>query len=315
MKFFEKHKKMKILGIIILLIFLFIVWLCASIIIKMTGGAVKIVDREDISEEELLSDKVPIIREEQIEDSVFNVLLIGSDSRSPDEESGRSDSMMLVSLNVTKNKATIVSFMRDSLVEIEGYGLTKLGHSYAYGGVGLTINTINQTYDLDIQNYITINFDNLEDVIDKLGGVEVPISAEEAAYYRRNGRSYIVEGVNLLDGEDALKHARNRSLDNDFGRTRRQRSVMNGIYRKVMENKDPADVLVLIKYCMEQVRTNMEVDFIYDMVMLVLSKDNLLVQQTSIPAAGTYTNETYDGMSVLNVDIEANKEVLRRFLY
>ena len=67
---------------------------------------------------------------------------------------------MLVSYNEFENKASIVSFMRDSLVEVPGYGQTKLGHSY--GGVGLTINTINKVYDLDIQNYVTINFENMQ---------------------------------------------------------------------------------------------------------------------------------------------------------
>lgn len=315
MKFFEKHKKRKILGIIILLILLVIFWIYGSIIATLREGTVAVVEKEEIDEETLLSENVPIIKEEQKEDYVFNVLLIGTDSRDPDAEMGRSDTMMLVSFNQLENKATIVSFMRDSLVEIPGYGLTKLGHSYAYGGAGLTINTLNQTYDLDIQNYITINFENLKNVIDKIGGTEVPITAEEAAYYQQRGYTNIHEGVNVLNGEEALVHARNRTLDSDFGRTRRQRSVMNGIYRKVMSNKDPADLLALVNFCLTQVKTNMDVNTIYDMATKVLALDDLTVQQTSVPAVGTYTGETYNGMSVLQVDIDANKAVLEEFLY
>ena len=315
MKFFEKHKKRKILGIIILLILLVIFWIYGSIIATLREGTVAVVEKEEIDEETLLSENVPIIKEEQKEDYVFNVLLISTDSRDPDAEMGRSDTMMLVSFNQLENKATIVSFMRDSLVEIPGYGLTKLGHSYAYGGAGLTINTLNQTYDLDIQNYITINFENLKNVIDKIGGIEVPITAEEAALYHQYGNTDIYEGVNVLNGEEALMHARNRTLDSDFGRTRRQRSVMNGIYRKVMSNKDPADLLTLVNFCLGQVKTNMDVNTIYDMATKVLALDNLTVQQTSVPAVGTYTGETYNGMSVLQVDIDANKAVLEEFLY
>lgn len=315
MKFFEKHKKRKILGIILILILLIIFGIYGSIIATLRKGTVSVVEKEEIDEEALLSENVPIIKEEQKEDYVFNVLLIGTDSRDPDAEMGRSDTMMLVSFNQLENKATIVSFMRDSLVEIPGYGLTKLGHSYAYGGAGLTINTLNQTYDLDIQNYITINFENLKNVIDKIGGIEVPITAEEAALYQQYGHTGIYEGVNVLNGEEALMHARNRTLDSDFGRTRRQRSVMNGIYRKVMSNKDPADLLALVNFCLTQVKTNMDVNTIYDMATKVLALDNLTVQQTSVPAAGTYSGETYNGMSVLQVDIDANKAVLEEFLY
>ena len=315
MKFFQKHKKRKILAIIMILVLLFIIGLYASIIMTLREGTVKVVEEEELDEETLLSENVPIIKEEQLQKHVFNVLLVGTDSRDPNAEKGRSDTMMLVSFNQRENKATIVSFMRDSLLNVPGYGKTKLGHSYAYGGAGLTINTINKTYDLDIQNYVTINFENLQNVIDKLGGIEVPITAEEAELYNAYGYTNIREGINVLNGEEALMHARNRTLDSDFGRTRRQRSVMNGIYRKVMSNKDPSSVMSLIQYCLTQVKTNMDVDTIYDMATKVLAIEDLTVQQTSVPAAGTYSGGTYQGMSVLNVDVDANKKLLQDFLY
>lgn len=298
-----------------ILVLLFIIGLYASIIMTLREGTVKVVEEEELDEETLLSENVPIIKEEQLQKHVFNVLLVGTDSRDPNAEKGRSDTMMLVSFNQRENKATIVSFMRDSLLNVPGYGKTKLGHSYAYGGAGLTINTINKTYDLDIQNYVTINFENLQNVIDKLGGIEVPITAEEAELYNAYGYKNIQEGINVLNGEEALMHARNRTLDSDFGRTRRQRSVMNGIYRKVMSNKDPASVMSLIQYCLTQVKTNMDVNTIYDMATKVLAIEDLTVQQTSVPAAGTYSGGTYQGMSVLNVDVDANKKLLQEFLY
>ena len=90
---------------------------------------------------------------------------------------------------------------------------------YAYGGVGLTINTINKTYDLDIQNYITISFDDLVNVIDEIGGVTVFISEEEVAYYRENGMPDIQAGDDT-DRSQALAHSRNRTLGNDFERNK-----------------------------------------------------------------------------------------------
>lgn len=315
MKFFEKHKKRKVIGIVLAALLLFIAGTFLSIVWTLHEGKVIIVEEEEVDEETLLSENVPIFKEEQIKPEVFNVLLIGEDSRNPEEETGRSDAMLLISLNEEDSKATIISFMRDSLLEIPGYGKTKLGHSYAYGGAGLTINTLNQTYGLDIQYYVTINFENLVNVIDKLGGIEVPFTAEEAKLYRQYGMKDAVEGVNQLTGEEALMHSRNRSIDSDFGRTRRQRSILNGIYRKVKEKKAPADILVLVNYCLTQVKTNMEVNMIYDMTTKVLGMENLVVKQTSIPAENTYTYDSYEGMSVLQVDIEANKEVLEEYLY
>ena len=312
MKFFKEHKKIKILLIILLVLILAVVGVCAYLLWQIYHDSVGVKDPEDFDP---TASQVAIAKEEIQDEDVFNVLLVGTDSRDPNTDMGRSDSIMLVSYNAKEKKATLASFLRDSLVDIDGYGKSRLGHTYAYGGVGLTINTINKTYDLDIQNYVTISFDNLVNVIDKLGGIEVPITAEEAEYYRSNGMPNIQEGVNLLTGTQALAHARNRSLDNDFGRTRRQRSVMNGIYRKVMEEKDPAALLSIINFCMTQVKTNMAINDIYDMATEVLAVEDLRVQQISVPAEGTYQFIDYEGMAVLEIDFEANKKNIREYLY
>ena len=220
MKFFKEHKKIKILAVILLAIILMVVGVCAFLLRQIYKDSVAVKEPEDVDP---TASQVAIAREEIQDEEVFNVLLVGTDSRDPNTDMGRSDSIMLVSYNAKEKKATLASFLRDSLVEIDGYGKSRLGHTYAYGGVGLTINTINKVYGLDIQNYITISFDNLVNVIDNLGGIEVPFTAEEAEYYRANGMPDAQEGINLLTGTQALSHARNRSLDNDFGRTRRRK--------------------------------------------------------------------------------------------
>ena len=312
MKFFRKHKKRKIIGIVILAVILLIVGVYGSIIWKFYKDTVDIVPADEVDPK---AKSVKIAEADQKDDEVYNVLLVGTDSRDPNSDMGRSESMMLVSFNKKENKSTVVSFLRDSLVDIDGYGKSRLGHTYAYGGVGLTINTINKTYDLDIQNYITINFENLVGIIDEIGGVKVYISEEEAEYYRQNGMPDIQSGDVILTGSQALAHARNRTLGSDFERTRRQRSVMYGIYRKVMEDKDPSSILSLINYCMNQVETNMSVTEIYDMAKDVLAVDNLKMQQASLPQDGTYTDITYEGMAVLEIDFDANKKFLEELLY
>lgn len=312
MKFFRKHKKRKIAGIIILLIVLLIGGIYGSIWWKFYGDSVGVVSADKVDPN---AKKVKIAKEKRKDKDVYNVLLVGTDSRDPDADRGRSDSMMMVSFNKKEGKSTAISFLRDSLVDIDGHGKSRLGHTYAYGGVGLTINTINKTYDLDIQNYITISFDDLVNVIDEIGGVTVFISEEEAAYYRENGMPDIQAGDVTLTGSQALAHARNRTLGNDFERTRRQRSVMYGIYRKIMEKKDPSALLPLINYAVNHVRTNMSVSEMYSMAKDVLSVDDLKMQQTCIPQDGTYTDITYEGMQVLKVDFDANKKKIEQLLY
>lgn len=311
-KFFGKNKGLKIFIIFLILAILAILLIYGSIVWKFYSGIPDVVPAEEV--DSTVPD-VQIAQKEQKEDEVINVLLVGTDTRDPNAEMGRSDTMMMLSYNKTQNKSTIVSFLRDSLVEIDGHGKTRLGHAYAYGGVGLTINTINETYDLDIQKYATINFDNLVSVIDEIGGVEVFLTDEEAAYYRQCGMPDIQAGDVTLTGSQALVHARNRTIGSDFERTRRQRSVMYGVYRKVMSEKDPAAILSLITYCMEYVKTNMSVTEIYDLAMEVLTTENLMMQQAALPQDGMYKGISYQGMAVLELDLEANKEYLHGLLY
>lgn len=312
MKFFRKHKKRKIVGIIILAIILLIVGIYGSIIWKLYSNKVGVVPADEVDPK---AKSVKIAKEDPKDDQVFNVLLVGTDSRDPNSDMGRSDSMMMVSYNKKDGKSTALSFLRDSLVDIDGYGKSRLGHTYAYGGVGLTINTLNKTYDLDIQNYVTIDFENLVSIIDEIGGVKVYISEEEAEYYREHGMPDIQSGDVTLTGSQALAHARNRTLGNDFERTRRQRSVMYGIYRKVMEEKDPTTILPLINFCLNHVNTNMSVAEIYDIAKEVLAVDNLKMQQAGVPQEGTYTDVNYEGMAVLEIDVEANKKYIQELLY
>lgn len=291
---------------------LLIVGIYGSIIIKFYSGIAKVVPEDEVDS---TAAEVQIAKKEMLQDEVINVLLVGVDTTDPDAEEGRSDTMMLVSFNKTQNKSTVVSFLRDSLVEIDGHGKSKLGHAYAYGGVGLTINTINNTYDLDIQNYITISFDNLVNVIDEMGGVNVSVTEEEANYYRRIGVMNVSEGEVTLNGTQALAHARNRTLGSDFERSRRQRSVMYGVYKKIMEERNPADVMELIRFCMTQVKTNLSVTEIYDLAMEVLTTENLMMQQAALPQEEMYKAEVYEGMDVLKIDTEANKKYLKELLY
>lgn len=312
MKFFRKHKKKKIALLVLLVIILALIGGYGYIAWSFFGGSVDVVPAEEVDP---TAKEVKIAEQEPKTDEVVNILLVGTDSRDPDTDMGRSDSMMLVSFNQDKEKVTAVSFLRDSLVDIPGYGKSRLGHTYAYGGVGLTINTLNETYELDIQKYITIDFASLVSVIDEIGGVEVYISPEEAEYYRTHGMPNISEGQVTLTGSQALAHARNRTLGSDFERTRRQRSVVYGIYRKIIAEKDAASLLPLINYCMEHVKTNMGVTEIYDLATKVLEIEDLRLQSAAVPEDGTYTPVTYEGMDVLEIDFKANKEFLDTLLY
>ena len=180
----RKHKAASVVIGLFLACILVVGGVIGTIAWNLYHDSIGVVDADDVDP---TADEVQIAREDKKNSDVVNVLLVGSDSRDPNAELGRSDSMILVSYNKAENKATALSFLRDTLVEIDGYGQSKLGHTFAYGGVGLTINTINKQFDLDIQDYIIVNFENLVGIIDELGGIPVKLTEEEAEYYRQTG--------------------------------------------------------------------------------------------------------------------------------
>lgn len=247
---------------------------------------------------------------------ILNILLAGSDAR-PGENRGRSDSLMVLSYNTKTGNAKLASILRDSLVPIQGYGWNKINAAYSFGGPDLTINTVNLVYDLDIQKYIIIGFDGLAKVVDKMGGVRVKVTKEEADYYKSSlGFSSFPHGDQVtLNGAQALTHCRNRHQGGDWQRTRRQRDVLTALMKQAMEIKNPAKLLSMIDEVHKMVRTNLSVDELYNMALSVIGNGTFNLETTAVPFEGTWKYETYKNASVIDFDIAANSKKLNEFIY
>jgi len=113
--------------------------------------------------------------------AVVNIALFGVDRRS-ESEIGRSDSIMILSIDKTHNKLKLSSIMRDTYVDVEGHGMNIITHAYVYGGAALAVKTLNTTFDLNIKDYVTVDFFGLEKIIDNVGGIELNITSEEVKY-------------------------------------------------------------------------------------------------------------------------------------
>ena len=180
------------------------------------------------------------------ENYVTSVLVIGTDGRTEDDK-GRSDSMILVSINKKTKKITMTSFMRDCCVDIPGYGEDKLNAAYAYGGTELLMDTIEKNFRVKIDDYILINFNTFAEVIDAANGIDIELSDEEAQEVNNILISEVNElmgderesdllehgGKLHLSGKQALSYSRIRKVGNsDFERTSRQRRVMSELISK-----------------------------------------------------------------------------------
>lgn len=165
----------------------------------------------------------------------FSVLLIGVDER-PDETRSRSDVLLLATFNKDEPSIKMVSIPRDSLVEIPGRGQDKINHAHFFGGVDLTVETVEELFDIPVDFYVKLNFQAFVDIIDALGGVtvEVPFTFSEQDSSGKQDAITLYEGVQTLNGEEALAFVRMRKKDplGDIGRGQRQQEVVRALIKK-----------------------------------------------------------------------------------
>lgn len=266
-----------------------------------------------------------IVRVEQKDPNIINILLVGLDQPLTDNPRSRSDCMIILSYNQSTNEAKLVSILRDSYFPVKNSGWGKLNSAMVYGGIGRTINLINRMLGMDIQQYIIIDFDGLAEVVDLVGGIYCPITEAEAEYHREN--SYKPEfqydtpleaGDHvLLDGMKAINHARTRYLSGgDWERTRRQRDVLYGLLDRVREQ--PLSKWVSIaNEISKYIRTNADINTIYDLgkAALIDSSTEFSISGASLPFTGTWQYATIDGMSVIDLDIAENERLLQEMIY
>ena len=257
-----------------------------------------------------------------------NIALFGLDSREGELDGGvQSDCIMIASINNETNDVKLVSVYRDTLLQHADGTYEKANSAYNRGGPEEAISLLNRNFDLDIQNYVSVNFNALVDVIDSLGGIELDMTQEEAFY--SNGYAFetaqvvgqemkpIKEeaGTQLLDGVHAVGYARIRYTDgNDFKRTERQRVVL----QKVAEKAKKANLLTLneiVDKVFPQISTNLTLKDMMGFAANIM--DYNIVQTGGFPYQVT-TDESvreHDGSYVVPIGLRSNVEQLHRELF
>lgn len=194
-----------------------------------------------------------------------NIVLFGVDNTDGGYK-GRSDCIIIFSLNQENNKVKMTSIYRDTYVEVPGHGYTKINHAYAYGGAALAMSTINRNLDLDIKEFATINFGVVKEVVDYVGGVNLPITSAEA----KSIPGITKAGTYNLTGEQALAYGRIRKIDTDYKRTERMRTVLEAVFNKVKKMSVP-EMNSFVDKVLPAVQTNIKKSEITDMLTKVAS--------------------------------------------
>ncbi len=260
---------------------------------------------------------------------VQNILLIGTDGRTVDER-GRSDTMILLSVNKETEEITLTSLMRDSLVHIKGHGNDKLNHAYAYGGPELLMDTIESNFMVRIDDYVMINFNSFASIIDSVGGIEIEVSDAEAQEINTILMAEVNElmgdpvdadllesgGTIELNGKQALAYARIRHIGNaDFERTDRQRTVITKLAEKA-KTFNPSMITEISQNAIPQISTNMDQTELYVLSLKLPFFLGYDIEQLRIPAEGTYSNATADsGGSALSFDFNENFELIKEQVF
>ena len=277
------------------------------------------IDKEDIGITEEVQEKLS-----QYSNSIINIALFGVDA--VDGDVGRSDSIMIATIDTVHKKLKLTSIMRDSYVAIDGHGNDKLNHAYAFGGPQLAIKTLNENFDLNIEDFAAVNFETLPKIIDKLGGIELDIDEEELEYVNGyiahlnniNGTSEpAIEstGVQHVSGTQALAYCRIRyTSGGDYKRTERHREVLTEIFKKI-ETMPVTSYPSLLLDILPMVNTSLTYNEILDLGTEVLKLGDSSMELERFPLDDYCEGKMIDGIYYLSFDKETTVEQLHNYIF
>lgn len=261
-----------------------------------------------------------------VETKIKNILLIGVDKRSG-ENTGRTDSIMIATVDPENNSVKLTSVLRDTYVEIPEHGYNKINAAFAIGGVELLSRTLKYNFNITLDNYITIDFFNFQNVIDSIGGIEIDVKDTEVNEINKyikevngtNSTLLTTSGLQVLNGQQALSYSRIRYVGNsDFERVERQKRVMSACLDKV-KNMGALEYPKLLSSVYSSIDSDMTLANIITLGNTVYQMKNLQLQNLRIPSDDNITlGDMYigsDKVSVVFPNLQATTEEVLNFIY
>lgn len=261
----------------------------------------------------------------QVDENITNLALFGLDARAGETQS-HSDCMMIVTIDNTRGKIKLISLMRDSLVSIPGYGEDKLNAAYFLGGPSLAIETINQNFGTDIRDYIAVGFEQLAEIVDALGGVEIDVQAYEVDELNRVIRDYGIEqgktfagveraGLQRLDGTQALCYGRIRkgNTGDDWGRVERQGIVLNALFTSV-QKMSASRLIGLMNKLMPHVTTSLSPAALAPLIAGAVRGGMPAIERTRVPLDDEWDYYGASGEYIL-YDLDTAADHIHQYIY
>lgn len=260
------------------------------------------------------------------EEGVINILLLGEEAIESGGGRGRTDLMIIATLNSKTKAIKLTSLMRDLLVQIPGYKDNKLNAAYEIGGVPLLYDTIELNFDIKLDGYAMVGFNDFEKIINALGGVTITLTETEAKYLRTTNyiadptNRNVVAGTSVLNGGQALGYCRIRYVatkDNqmdDYGRTSRQRVLLNAIFEKY-KTKNLPELILLLNDILPLISTDIKREDFEQYLNIGVSMGLTEIDNLRIPVKNSYDDGFVRKMAVLIPDLQKNIDELHKFIF
>ena len=296
-----------------------------------------IIDEDYLDDEDIASDAVEVDPDTIVwpehsgygrhEEGVYNILLLGEEAIDSGTSRGRTDLIIIATLNKNNKSIRLTSLMRDTLVQIPGYKENKLNSAYEKGDVDLLYETISLNFNIHLDGCVLVNFEYFESIIDYMGGLELTLTSAEAKYLRNtnyiSNKAYrtVVEGKQLMNGNQVLGYSRIRKRaaitgeNNDYGRTDRHRIILNAIFDKY-KTKSKTDLATTMIKILPMVKTDIDSKTFEKLLSTFIEMRTMEIDQLRLPANGTFTDDVkVRGMDVLIPDLGKNISILHEFIF
>lgn len=252
----NKHSKAKKVWKTVFIVVLVLVLILVSIgtkfyfdVSKSVQDTYESVERQNKDNEHAREEKVDLEKQEP-----FSVLLLGIDTGDLGRtEQGRSDAIMVASVNPEQEKTTIVSIPRDTYVTIVGHGTDdKINHAYAFGGAAMSMDTVENFLQIPVDHYVSINMAGIKELVDAVGGVDIDNDLE----FTFDNYTYKFGQIHL-NGDQALGYIRMRYDDSDYGRQGRQRKVVTAIAKQILSLEGATQYKSILNSMEDNMKTDM----------------------------------------------------------
>ena len=263
-------------------------------------------------------------REDSLIDPPVNIALFGLDKR-PHDKYGNSDAIMIISISKATDKIKLSSIMRDTYVKVDTFGMDKINAAYRIGGPQLALKTLNENFNLHLENFVSVDFNGMAQVIDALDGITINVKKEEVgwvnAYLDENNKDskvkppYVTKaGTQTLNGKQAVAYTRIRYVGNDYERTQRQRTVLSLILKKLKDagiSEYPKVVSKILPY----VETSIPRFQLLTLGSSVFINNIRTIEERRFPQHFESNGKIINGIWYLVTDLKSTSKSLFDFMY